>query len=88
MVFYMFFTDLITYVKKTYFERTNVTTWKLISLKAYANEGISPLSWEAHVSRRESVKSDSLSSSRGNPQKLSPICNICSFKICFFYISN
>jgi len=23
--FYMFFTDLITYVKKTYFERTNVT---------------------------------------------------------------
>ena len=47
--------------------------WKLISLKAYANEGISPLSWEAHVSRRESVKSDSLSSSRGNPQKLSPM---------------
>ena len=28
---------------------------------------------QAHVSRRESVKSDSLSSSRGNPQKLSPI---------------
>jgi len=27
----MFFTDLITYVKKTYFERTNVTNWKLIS---------------------------------------------------------
>jgi len=23
----MFFTDLITYVKKTYFERTNVTNW-------------------------------------------------------------
>jgi len=23
----MFFTDLITYVKKTYYERTNVTTW-------------------------------------------------------------
>jgi len=23
----MFFTDLITYVKKTYCERTNVTTW-------------------------------------------------------------
>ena len=46
---------------------------EVISEKAYANEGISPLSWEAHVSRRESVKSDSLSSSRGNPQKLSPI---------------
>jgi len=25
MGFYMFFTDLITYVKKTYCERTNVT---------------------------------------------------------------
>jgi len=24
----MFFTDLITNVKKTYFERTNVTTWR------------------------------------------------------------
>ena len=42
-------------------------------LKRYANEGISPFSWEAHVSRRVSVKSDSLSSSSGNPQKLSPI---------------
>jgi len=25
----MFFTDLITYVKKTYFERTNVTTLEI-----------------------------------------------------------
>jgi len=25
----MFFTDLITYVKKTYFERTNVTNWEI-----------------------------------------------------------
>jgi len=24
----MFFTDLITYVKKTYYERTNVTNWE------------------------------------------------------------
>jgi len=24
----MFFTDLINYVKKTYYERTNVTTWR------------------------------------------------------------
>jgi len=23
----MFFTDLITYVKKTYYKRTNVTNW-------------------------------------------------------------
>ena len=46
---------------------------QVISLKAYPSEGISPFSWEAHVSRRESVKSDSLSSSRGNPQKLSPM---------------
>jgi len=51
MFFYMFFTDLITYVKdlityvkKTYCERTNVTNWGIISEKAYANEGISPFS--------------------------------------------
>ena len=44
MFFYMFFTDLITYVKKTYFKRTNVTTWEINILKAYANEGISTLS--------------------------------------------
>ena len=40
----MFFTDLITYVKKTYFDSTNVTNQKVMSLKAYANEGISPFS--------------------------------------------
>ena len=40
----MFFTDLITYVKKTYFERTNVTNLESNILKGYANEGISPLS--------------------------------------------
>jgi len=40
----MFFTDLITYVKKTYYERTNVTTWESKKVKAYANEEISPLS--------------------------------------------
>ena len=55
--------------------------WKEISEKAYANEGISPLSLEAHVSRRVSVKSDSLSSSRGNPQKLSPITLLDSSKV-------
>ena len=40
----MFFTDLITYVKKTYLETTNDTNPKKMSLKPYANEGISPLS--------------------------------------------
>ena len=40
----MLFTDLITYVKKTYFERTNVTTWEINFCESYANEGISPLS--------------------------------------------
>ena len=40
----MFFTDLITYVKKTYLKEQMLQPGKLISLTGYANEGISPLS--------------------------------------------
>ena len=40
----MFFTDLITYVKKHIVKEQMLQTRELISEKAYANEGISPLS--------------------------------------------
>ena len=40
----MFFTDLITYVKKHIVKEQMLQTREVISEKAYANEGISPLS--------------------------------------------